>query len=456
MEIGTVQGFVMKHTPFKIFIIVLIGGIIGIVGEFFMKYYIERLSVGHKVIVDDYFSTLSTGSEIRSLMYSHQAVIVKHTAADSEDKYNEYESEADRLENSLRDEFNKLGERMKGGEQERIYHRAYTNFHSYLQNADVTLEFSRAGSKNTADFYIVKILDDCTKRVNECLDIMNTFLNAKTAEAQNTMNGYISMSRVISLVSVILIASATAACCIFCVKITSDLDKYKNDLELDVERKAAALREHSEKMLQLQNSTIIGLANLIESRDGETGGHVKRTSKYVNMLANAARDAGCYEDELTDDYIDLLTRAAPLHDIGKIAISDSILRKPGKLSDEEYSVMKTHAKIGREMIFDVIGGIENEEYVTIAADIAAYHHEKWNGTGYSEGLSGEKIPLCARIMAIADVFDALISERCYKKAFSLDEAFGIIEDSAGSHFDPELARIFIGLREEIESYLRVG
>ncbi len=444
----------MKHIPFKIFIIVLIGGIIGITGQFFLKFDIERLSSGYQVIVDDYFSTLATNSEIRNLMYTHQALIVKHTAADSEDKYNEYESEAEHIEQRLREEFNILGERMKGGEQEQVYHRAYTNFHTYLQNADVTLEFSRAGSKNTADFYIVNILDDCTKKVNACLDNMDDFLSDKTAEAQEIMNGYIAMSRITAVVSVVSIAAATAACLFLCVKITSNLEQYKNDLERDVEQKSAALREHSEKMLRIQNSTIIGLANLIESRDGETGGHVKRTSRYVNMLAKAAQKAGYCGDVLTDEYIDLLGRAAPLHDIGKIAVSDNILKKPGKLTEEEYSIMKTHAPNGGKMIRDVIGGIENAEYVDIAADIAAYHHEKWNGTGYGEGLSGEEIPLCARIMSIADVFDALISERCYKRPFTLDEAFMIIKESAGSHFDPTLAELFLDLRGEIESYLQ--
>lgn len=444
----------MKHIPFKIFIIVLVGGIIGIIGELFLKYDIERLSSGYQVIVDDYFSTLSTNSEIRNLMYTHQALIVKHTAADNEDKYNEYESEAERIEERLREEFNVLGERMKGGEQEQVYHRAYTNFHTYLQNADVTLEFSRAGSKNTADFYIVNILDDCTKKVNACLDNMDAFLSDKTAEAQKTMNGYIKMSRITSVLSIVCIAAATVACLFLCFKITSNLEQYKNDLERDVEQKSAALHEHSKKMLRIQNNTIIGLANLIESRDGETGEHVKRTSKYVNMLAKAAQKAGYCADILTDEYIDLLERAAPLHDIGKIAVSDNILNKPGKLTNEEYSIMKTHARNGGEMIRDVIGGIENNEYVNITADIAVYHHEKWNGTGYSEGLSGEDIPLCARIMAIADVFDALISERCYKKAFTLDEAFTIINESAGSHFDPTLAGLFLDLRGEIESYLQ--
>lgn len=432
----------------------LIGGIVGIIGQLVLKNDIDRLSEGYQVIVDEYFQKLADNGEIRNLMYTHQAVIVKHTAADTDAKYDEYEREAERLEQELRTRFNELGERMKGGEHEQVYHRAYSNFHTYLQNADVTLEFSRAGSKNTADFYIVNILDDCTRKVNACMDDMDGFLTEETKRAQETMDGYIKLSRVTSLVSIICIGASTAMCLYLCVSITANLEQYKNNLERDVATKTAALVKHNELMMNLQDNVIIGLANLIESRDGETGGHVKRTAKYVGMLARAAQSSGYKSDILTDDYIDLLERAAPLHDIGKIAVSDMILKKPGKLTNEEYEIMKTHASLGGKMIRDVIGGIENEEYVRIAEDIASYHHEKWDGSGYCAGLSEDKIPLCARIMALADVFDALVSERYYKKAFTLDEAFKIIEESAGTHFDPTLARLFLGLRKDIEEYLK--
>lgn len=444
----------MKHIPLKIFIIVLLGGIIGIAGELFLKYDINRLSDGYRVIVDEYFKDLSDNMEIRTLMYTHQAVVVKHTAADSAEKYDEYEREAERIEQELRARFNELGERMKGGEHEQVYHRAYTSFHTYLQNADVALEFSRAGSKNTADFYIVNILDDCTRKVNACIDDMDGFLSDETAQAQEQMERYISLSRVSSIVCIVIIAATTAFCSYLCTRITVNLDQYKNDLELDVEKKTAALVERNKKILDIQNNTIIGLANLIESRDGETGMHVKRTAKYVVMLAKAAQKAGYKADILTDDYIDLLERAAPLHDIGKISVSDSILQKPDKLTAEEFEIMKTHASAGGKIINDVIGGIEDKEYVQIAADIASYHHERWNGSGYCSGLSGEDIPLCARIMALADVFDALISERCYKARFTLDEAFTIIEESSGTHFDPQLVTLFLGLRPEIEEYVK--
>lgn len=446
----------MKNITLKIFLIVLLCGLIGITGQIILTYEIGRLSEGYEVIVDEYFKNLNENNEIRVLMYTHQAVIVKHTAADTEDKYNEYEWQAEQIEQELRERFNELGERMQGGEHEQVYHRAYTNFHTYLQNADVALEFSRAGSKNTADFYIVNILDVCTRKVNSCIEDMNGYLTEETEQAQEKMNGYISFSRVASVVSIIVIAASMAMCLYFCVRITVSLDQYKNELERDVQNKTAALVKHNERILNLQNSTIIGLANLIENRDGETGGHVKRTAKYVSMLARAARSADYKADILTDEYIELLERAAPLHDIGKIAVSDTILKKPGKLTDEEFEMMKQHASIGGKMIRDVIGGIENEEYVRIAEDIAAYHHEGWDGTGHCSGLSGEDIPLSARIMALADVFNALVSPRCYKKAFSLSEAFGIIEGSAGTHFDPKLTELFLALRPEIEQYLENG
>lgn len=446
----------MKNIPLKIFLIVLLCGIIGIAGQIILTYDINRLSNGYEVIVDEYFKNLADNNEIRTLMYTHQAVIVKHTAADSEDKYSDYEQQAEQIEQELRTRFNELGERMRGGEHEQVYHRAYTNFHTYLQNADVTLEFSRAGSKNTADFYIVNILDDCTRKVNDCIDNMDGFLTEETEQAQETMNRYIRFSRITSMLSIILIVVSMAMCLYLCVRITLNLDQYKNDLERDVKTKTAALVKHNERMINLQNNTIIGLANLIESRDGETGGHVKRTAKYVSMLAKAAQNAGYKADILTDEYIELLERAAPLHDIGKIAVSDTILKKPGKLTDEEFEIMKSHASLGGKMIRDVIGGIENEEYVQIAEDIAAYHHERWNGTGYCTGLSGEDIPLSARIMALADVFDALVSERCYKTAFTLDEAFKIIKESSGTHFDPQLAELFLRLRADIEKYLNDG
>lgn len=224
---------------------------------------------------------------------------------------------------------------------------------------------------------------------------------------------------------------------------------YYNDLvQQDIK---AELVANQEKMTEMQEHVIFGLASLIENRDLETGGHIVRTSSYVKLIAENARKDGYYTDILDDEYISLLKTLAPMHDIGKIAIPDSILQKPGKLTTEEFEQMKKHAEKGGEVIKQALSGIGDEKYLDFAVDIATYHHERWDGTGYPGGLKGEEIPLSARIMAVADVFDALISERCYKKPIPKEEAFDIIENEAGSHFDPVLVKVFLDHKDEIFS-----
>lgn len=445
----------MKNIPLKIFIMVLISGIVGVSGMIILKINIGNLSDGYREITREYSENKRYTLEIRALLYRHQALVANHTAADSEKKYSEYETAAKKTENSLREMFDELGGRMKSGDKsEKVYHKAYSSYISYLQNADIAFGFSREGSKATADYYIVNVMDDYVKKVNANLDALDGYTEEEIVAAQNVMDGHIRFSTVSAIVCISAIAASVTVCLAFCVRITSNLEKYKDALEKDVERKAEALREHSEKMLRIQNNTIIGMANLIESRDGDTGEHVKRTSRYVNMLASAAKESGYCADILTDGYIELLSKAAPMHDIGKISVPDSILQKPGKLTGDEFESIKSHAAEGGRIIRDVMSGIEEKDYIDIAADVASCHHEKWDGTGYPLGLSGGDIPLCARIMAIADVFDALVSKRCYKSPMPLDDAFGIIEESAGTHFDPTLARLFLGLRKDIENYLK--
>ena len=216
---------------------------------------------------------------------------------------------------------------------------------------------------------------------------------------------------------------------------------YYNDLvQEDIHEELVA---NQEKMSRMQEHTISGLANLIESRDTETGGHVSRTSLYVKEIAETARREGVYADRIDDHFISLLYTLAPMHDVGKIVVSDQILKKPGKLTPEEFELMKRHASAGGEVVRQILNGIADEEYIRFASDIAACHHERWDGAGYPRGLAGEAIPLCARIMAIADVFDALISERCYKKAMPFGEAVEVIRSESGSHFDPKLVEVFL-------------
>ncbi len=226
------------------------------------------------------------------------------------------------------------------------------------------------------------------------------------------------------------------------VRRTLELQGYRKSLEQMVEQQL-------QRITQLQQGIIITMANLIESRDGTTGEHVKRTSAYVNLLVNKMQEKGIYKETLTSTYIDYLKKASPLHDIGKLTVPDRILQKPGALTQEEYDLIKLHAQAGGQLIQENMNRIVDKEFVEIAQDLAAFHHEKWNGLGYPNGLKGEEIPLAARILAIADVFDALVSERQYKKGMTLDQAFGIMEKERGNSFEPVLLDVFLESKEEL-------
>lgn len=195
---------------------------------------------------------------------------------------------------------------------------------------------------------------------------------------------------------------------------------------------------------------IMGFATLVENKDGSTGGHIKRTSGYVQLLVDELRCRGYYKSVLTKDYVNDLYLAAPMHDIGKISIPDAILQKPGKLTTEEFEIMKQHTQKGGVIIEETFGHLGDKSYTKMAYHVAKYHHEKWNGKGYPEGLEGEEIPLCARIMAVADVFDAVSEKRCYRDAMPLDKCFKIIEEGRGTDFDPIIVDAFLGIRDKIE------
>lgn len=210
---------------------------------------------------------------------------------------------------------------------------------------------------------------------------------------------------------------------------------------------------YAKKNIALQKSLITTMADLVENRDESTGGHIHRTSKYVEIIAKRLQTENKYPELLTDKYIENMIIAAPLHDVGKIHIPDAILNKPGKLDDDEFSTMKSHAAKGGEIIDKVEESTGDMEYLKIAKEMAEYHHERMDGKGYPHGIGGDEIPLCAKILAVADVFDALISKRCYKDAMPLDKAFSIIEIETGDHFDKDVAMAFLDSREEIEQFV---
>ena len=201
------------------------------------------------------------------------------------------------------------------------------------------------------------------------------------------------------------------------------------------------------------DSMVEGFATMVENRDDNTGGHIRRTRAYVNLMMHKMRHDKRYEDIVNKDYLVNVSNAAPLHDVGKIATPDRILQKPGKLTDEEYAVMKEHAARGGEIILNTFKDIDGPEFQKIAYEVARFHHEKYNGKGYPDGLSGEQIPLHARVMAIADVFDAVSQKRCYREAMPIDQCFDIIAKGSGTDFDPYLTQMFLGSRAEIEQLM---
>jgi putative two-component system response regulator len=211
------------------------------------------------------------------------------------------------------------------------------------------------------------------------------------------------------------------------------------------------IRERTAQLHSVQNSIISVLVDMVESRDKGTGGHIERTSKYIKILINEMKTRGVYLDEIVKWDIDKLVASARMHDLGKISITDMIINKPGKLTEDEYELMKTHALIGEKIIDDMILRTGEQDYLNDAKLFAGNHHEWWNGNGYPRGLKGEEIPLQGRIMAVVDVYDALVSERPYKEAFPEEEAVKIIMENSGTQYDPKIIEVFYQVKDQFKA-----
>jgi len=211
---------------------------------------------------------------------------------------------------------------------------------------------------------------------------------------------------------------------------------------------AAEVARRTKQISVVQDVTIMAMASLAETRDNETGNHIRRTQHYVRVLALELRKHPKFAALLDDAAIELLFKSAPLHDIGKVGIPDAILLKPGKLTPEEFEVMKTHTTLGRDAIAAAESLLDQPvSFLEYSREIAYSHQEKWDGTGYPQGLAGERIPLSARLMAVADVYDALISRRVYKPPYPHNEAMEIIREGRGKHFDPDVLDAFVAIQE---------
>lgn len=230
------------------------------------------------------------------------------------------------------------------------------------------------------------------------------------------------------------------------LKAAADFLRSKNDfLQGEVEKR-------TREVMAIQDVTIMALTSLAETRDTDTGNHIRRTQNYVRALARKLSTHPRFSSLLTEERIGLLYKSAPLHDIGKVGIPDRILLKPGKLTPDEFEVMKTHAALGRNALERAEQALGTEvAFLTVAKEIAAFHHEKWDGSGYPQGLKGDEIPISARLMAVADVYDALISPRIYKEPMSHEKALEFIRQGSGVHFDPDVVEAFFAIDESIKA-----
>lgn len=234
------------------------------------------------------------------------------------------------------------------------------------------------------------------------------------------------------------------------LKASADFLRDQNEfLEREVNRRAAEVLERTREIQAIQDVTIMALASLAETRDSETGAHIRRTQFYVKALAEELVDHPRFSADLTPLTIELMFKSAPLHDIGKVGIPDHILLKPGKLTPEEFEQMKAHTTLGRLAIEHAEEELGMQvDFLRLAKEIAYSHHEKWDGSGYPQGLHGEDIPLSARLMAIADVYDALISHRTYKQAMPHAHAVDLLTQGRGSHFDPDILDAFLRIQDQ--------
>ncbi|MBF0382754.1 MAG: two-component system response regulator [Magnetococcales bacterium] len=233
------------------------------------------------------------------------------------------------------------------------------------------------------------------------------------------------------------------------IKTHLELKSAKDSLLKQNEQLEEKVLKRTEQMEELQDVTMVAMGSLAEARDPETGNHIRRTQHYVKLLAEQLKTHPKFKNYLTPEIITTLFKSAPLHDIGKVGVPDHILLKPGKLTAEEFDEMKLHTKYGRDAIASAEKYISRaDNFLSFAKEIAYYHQEKWDGTGYPEGLKGEDIPISARLMTLADVYDALISRRVYKPAFDHEKSTAIIKEGRGSHFDPDIVDAFIKVSDQ--------
>lgn len=427
----------MRGITKRIFFAVIIAAIISFGCFFVVLMDMEDITNKYNNLIDGYIENRRILSEINQRMYRIQAQVASHVVNTDESRNEIYEERVEELDKEIRELFRRFESRLTITEEKDLFRQVTNSYNAFDTQIDIALKFSRDGAFKSAEYYVCTVMEEHLEEANDAFNAYYERTKKVVDEAKGDMEEELAQIKIWRNGAIGIIVIVLLNCLIIV---------YRSGRKI-VNRQLMDSYENNQRIMDMQYKTIVGMANLIESRDGETGEHVKRTSAYAEMIAEELSQEVPYKEIINSVYMENLWKAAPLHDIGKIKISDTILQKPGKLTDEEFERMKMHASEGGKIIDD-------REYLDMAHQVARYHHERWDGSGYPDGLRGEEIPLCARIMAVADVFDALVSKRCYKKAMTVEKAYSIIQESSGSHFDPVVAEAFIRIRPRVEAYLR--
>ncbi len=439
----------MKKVAHKIFLACISAFLVVLIGFSSIAIVFQNMRQIYENSMEEAIENSIFMDKIRRLVNQELLTSSFYTIATSNEVLVHYEQVEKNIRAELTECLSDFGKRMVGNEKAKIFHTINAGCQSVFQDNDLIRSMHSNGSKIYVEQYILGNIAHSKEILDSGLNSLAKYIDSELARTKKDLSFHYKMIVVSFSVAVFMSIGISVVLTVVCTMFTSQLEINKNNLQNDIIKKSDEITEQNKKIIYIQEQTIYGMANLIESRDSDTGEHVKRTSLYMELLGKAAKEAGYHKEIITDGYIELLKKAAPMHDIGKIAVSDSILKKPGKLTEEEFKKIQNHTIAGGKIIREVLSGIESEDYVKIAADVAVSHHERWDGNGYPYKLKGEEIPLEARIMAIADVFDALVSPRCYKDPFSTDEAFEIISLSRGTHFDPVLTDLFISKKDEV-------
>lgn len=433
----------MRKVTKNTLIVVIISSLICIVGFLVMTGYITRITRQYSAVMDEQLVGQQLMAKISNRMYYMHSLTSDYVTSSEQGKTTEYTDKLTECQDDIEGYFNLLNEIFVVHDDLELIHSLDRSYKEFSEQAEIIVNLCKSGQQYSAEYYVSEVMLGYLYEADSNLRLAEQHMEDKIETVGHQMKVSVSNMKMVRIFCIVIMITCVA----LCIHIT-----FRNGQKI-LDTQDEQRRAHNERIMDMQYKTIIGMANLIESRDGDTGKHVKRTSMYVKMLAESLVSNGYYTDILTPEYIDNLCKASPMHDIGKIHIPDKILQKPGKLTDEEFEIIKGHTVEGGKAIYAALGEIEEKEYLEMAYNVAMYHHEKWDGNGYPEHRSGADIPLCARIMAVADVFDALLSKRCYKEAFPFRKSCEIIEESSGTHFDPAIVDVFMKIKDEIQAYV---